>query len=172
MAYTWEAGGHEVVSVMRVPRDIKFSSTFHFVGGVILNTWWALWANPSATFWNATWDNLNGKIRSAPFDSILCDYSFAFWDTIYLFEPSGARLRPTVIDKFSRIPDVGSISDFCSSAFSNNCISSLTSCKSAYSFWVLALSHSPPQKVQLFELFHSPIAIFRIWDGNINSYWI
>jgi hypothetical protein len=151
MAWTWESGGHEVGSVVHVLRDIKFSSTFHFVGGVILNNWLALWGNPSARFRNAAWDNLNGKIRSAP----LCDYSVSFWDTIHLFEPSRARLRLAVVDKFSCIPEGRSISDFCSSAWSNNCISSLTSCESAYSFWALASSHSPPQKIQLFELFHS-----------------
>jgi hypothetical protein len=61
MAWTWESGGNEVASVVHVPRDTKFSSTFHFVGGAILNNWWALWGNPSATFRNTAWDNLNKK---------------------------------------------------------------------------------------------------------------
>jgi hypothetical protein len=39
MAWTWESDRHEVGSVVPVPRDIKFSSTFHFVGGSILNNW-------------------------------------------------------------------------------------------------------------------------------------
>jgi hypothetical protein len=155
IVWTWEFGRHEIGLVVPVPRDIKFSSTFHSVGWAILNNRSALWENPSAGFRNTAWDNLNGKIRSVPFDSILCDYSVAFWDGIHLFEPSGARLRAAAVDKFSYIPKGRSISDFCSSALSNNYISSLTSCESGYSFWVLASSHSPPQKVQLFEFFHN-----------------
>jgi hypothetical protein len=93
--------------------------------------------------------------KYVPFDSILCDYSVAFWDTVHLFEPSRARLRPSAVDTFSYIPEGRSIFDFCSSVLSNNCISSLTSCESAYSFWILASSHSPPQKVRHFELFRS-----------------
>jgi hypothetical protein len=100
---------------------------------------------------------LNGKIRSAPFDSILCDYSVAF-ETQFIYSSH------PVVDKFNYISEGCSISDFCSRVSFNNCISSLTSCESAYSFWLLVSSHlvsshlisfSSSSKVQFFELFHS-----------------